>query len=53
MIQTLATDTYNSNTEAVTAALAANGHSDVDFDSLFIDEQLAWFMDSGEILMKV
>ncbi|UCE20265.1 MAG: T9SS type A sorting domain-containing protein [Gemmatimonadota bacterium] len=45
VIQTIATDTRNAGTEAVTAALAANGKGQVDFDSLFIDEQLAWFMD--------
>ena len=48
LIRTLATDTEHSGPEAVTAALAANGYSGVDFDSVFVDEQLAWFMDSPE-----
>ena len=48
VIKTIATDTDNSGTEAITAALAANGFSEVDFDSLFTDEQLAWFMDSPQ-----
>ncbi len=50
VIQTLAADTEHSGpddsgAEAVTAALAAHGYSAVAFDSLFYDEQLAWFMD--------
>ena len=48
VIETLAADTDNSGAEAVTAALAATGFSDVDFDSVFFDEQLAWFLDSPQ-----
>ena len=48
VIQTIATDTEHSGTEAITTAMAANGYSEVDFDSVFTDEQLAWFMDSPQ-----
>lgn len=48
VIETLARDRNNSGREAITAALAENGFSEVDFDSLFYDEQLAWFMDSPQ-----
>ena len=50
VIQTLATDTDKSGSEAVTEALAKHGYSDVDFDSLFLDEQLAWFFDTPDSL---
>ncbi|MFQ6092148.1 MAG: FlgD immunoglobulin-like domain containing protein [bacterium] len=49
LVRTLATDTDHTGTEAVTAALAANGYGDVSFDSVFFDEQLAWFMDSPQL----
>ncbi|UCE19880.1 MAG: hypothetical protein JSV84_05935 [Gemmatimonadota bacterium] len=48
VIRTLAADTEHSGTEVVTAALAANGYVKVDFDSVFVDEQLAWFLDAPE-----